>query len=129
MTLYPVLASAMYRVLSERSKSNIAVISHRTAGRSLGSALSDFTSSVGNFAIHYPVLVDVGDQSRLSLCRTTAAALSKVPLGGVGYDWWGKRLGDAFYPDEQLTPLRLNYLGTIPPARRGPFEFSRTEYN
>ncbi|WP_262692325.1 non-ribosomal peptide synthetase [Kordiimonas aestuarii] len=129
--LYPVLAAAFYIAVAELFKTGNAILSHRMMGRVLGDDLPDFTETVGNFAVHFPLLVEV-DTSLTSTANRVAKALAAVPHGGISYDWLASKAGgapDFPYPDERLTPLRLNYLGQVLPRVENEFEFNADQLN
>jgi amino acid adenylation domain-containing protein len=122
-TLYPLLMAPLYRMLSEWSGQQRVVLSHRTHGRDLGDGRT-FFEAVGNFAINYPIAIDLSSKTSWeTLTREIAQVMNAVPLKGASYDLVGEQLPSSLYPDEQLTPVRANYLGSreVPASR--VFEF------
>ncbi|WP_256372900.1 condensation domain-containing protein [Breoghania sp. L-A4] len=128
LALYPVLCGPLYQALAQMAGGNKAVLSHRMTGRCTLGAL-DVTESVGNFAVHFPLPLATDHLDADDLCRAVAAQLASVPHAGASYDWFGKTLGDSAYPDDCLTPLRVNYLGVLPPDEHGVFRFAREHHN
>ena len=57
--IYPILAAAFYQSAATIVTVEMVVISHRIMGRVLGPSLPDFSGAVGNFAVHYPVSVEI----------------------------------------------------------------------
>jgi amino acid adenylation domain-containing protein len=127
IALYPLLAAPLYVALGEASGHCVPVVSHRMAGRSPGGI--DLAESVGNFAVHFPLPVVLAGRSLQALARDLAAVLAAVPRDGLGYDWLGATLGEECYPDDRLTPLRLNYLGRLPGTAHGSFQFATHHHN
>ncbi|MBA4741361.1 MAG: amino acid adenylation domain-containing protein [Azoarcus sp.] len=128
LAAYPLLAAPLYRAAARVVGSGFAVVSHRMAGRPCIDG-EDFAESVGNFAVHFPLRVDVGRAGLARIAQRVAAALDEAVPEGHAYDWFGDALGADVYPDERLTPLRLNYLGRLPDEVRGPFRFVRAHHN
>jgi len=111
VNLYPVLLSALYKSLAMWSRSHWVVISHRTHGRSIDEQQNYF-DSVGNFAVNYPVGIDVNsNENYAQLAKKISQAIDDVPMKGVSYDYLGDHLPKHIYPDNKLTSVRANYLG------------------
>jgi amino acid adenylation domain-containing protein len=125
---YAVLAAPLYRALAEAAGSRRAIVSHRMTGRA-GAPGKSVSASAGNFAVHYPLRLKVGSKGTADLVGRLQEVLDRVPNGGVSYDWLAGSLPEGSYPDEMLTPVRLNYLGALPQGRRGPFVFAPEHHN
>ena len=122
-SVYHLLVAPLYVALAEWTGQRWVVLSHRSHGRDLGDGRV-FPRSVGNFAVNHPVGLDVAPgltwAERIRQVRETLAA---VPMNGVAYDLVGDELSPSLYPDCELTPVRVNYLGNrTTPVREG-FEF------
>jgi amino acid adenylation domain-containing protein len=122
-TVYHLLVAPLYAAVSEWTGQRWVVLSHRTHGRDLGKGRGYFRS-VGNFAVNHPVGIDVAPgQAWADRVHNVAETLAAVPMNGVAYDMVGEGLGKTLYPDCQLTPIRVNYLGNRTTPVRDGFEF------
>jgi amino acid adenylation domain-containing protein len=126
-TVYQLLVAPLYAAVAEWTGQRWVVLSHRTHGRDLGKGRV-FFRSVGNFAVNHPVGLDVAPgQAWVDRVRLVAETLAAVPMNGVAYDLVGDALGASLYPDSQLTPIRVNYLGNRTTPVRDGFEFEDAE--
>lgn len=127
--IYPLLLAPAYRLLSEWSGQARVTLSHRSHGRDLGDGRT-FFETVGNFAVNYPVPVELmaGESWRVSVDKI-AKAFAEVPLNGVSYDWVGGELPEAIYPDNKLTPVRVNYLGNRSLPKSEIFTFDEDDWD
>jgi amino acid adenylation domain-containing protein len=117
---YPLLLAPLYRMLGEWGGKPRVVLSHRTHGRDLGAGRTYF-EAVGNFAINFPVAIQIGQQPWSSLIADIAEEIKQVPLNGASYDLAAEQL--PMYPDDRLTPVRVNYLGNRDLPQSRLFEF------
>jgi fengycin family lipopeptide synthetase B len=112
--LYTLLLAPLYRTLAERTGQRFVVLSQRMSGRDIGDARLNFFESVGDFAINYPLGIEVeAQQGWDSLVERLKAAVARVPMKGVTFDWLSDHWPQWMYPDDKLTPVRVNYLGNI----------------
>ncbi|MES2355689.1 MAG: amino acid adenylation domain-containing protein [Pseudomonadota bacterium] len=112
-TLYLVLVTSLYRALAKWGNTSRVVLSHRVNGRD-GLVKEQFMGSVDNFAVNYPLPIDVNlDEDIDSTIAVVKQRMEEVPLRGISYDWLSDRLPSYVYPDEKLTPIRVNYLGNV----------------
>jgi amino acid adenylation domain-containing protein len=122
-SVYHLLVAPLYAALAEWTGQRWVVLSHRSHGRDLGEG-GLFYRSVGNFAVNHPLGVNVLPElrwaERVAQVRDT---LSQAPMNGVAYDMVGSELGPSLYPDAELTPVRVNYLGNRTTPTRDGFEF------
>ncbi|AJQ97469.1 non-ribosomal peptide synthetase [Gynuella sunshinyii] len=111
-TLHTVLLAQWYQLMSLKTGQQRVILSHRMNGRDLGDTALRFAHSIGNFAINFPVVVEMPhNASCQQLVAAVQTAFKELPSGGVSYDWLGGKLAENLYPDNKLTPLRINYLG------------------
>ncbi|WP_428242465.1 amino acid adenylation domain-containing protein [Gynuella sp.] len=111
-TLHTVLLAQWYQLMSLRTGQQRVILSHRMNGRDLGETSLRFAQSIGNFAVNFPVAVALPENaSWQQQVEAVQSAFRELPSGGVSYDWLGGKLADELYPDNKLTPLRINYLG------------------
>jgi amino acid adenylation domain-containing protein len=118
-SLYHLLLAPVYRAIGRCTGRSSVILSHRSHGRDLGGGRT-FFDAVGNFAVNFPVCVDLRqDDDWPSLVRRIADEFARLPMNGVTYDLVGDRLSEKIYPDHKLTPIRVNYLGnrTIVPSK------------
>ncbi|MCP4700904.1 MAG: SDR family NAD(P)-dependent oxidoreductase, partial [Gammaproteobacteria bacterium] len=133
-SLYMLLLAPLYLLMSEWSRQSWVVLSHRMHGRDLGPGNQDtqafkqhYFSSVGNFAVNYPVGISIDSSDWADIIRHLKAFFAEIPLNGISFDWVGEHLPSYCYPDNNLTPVRVNFLGnrSFPPS--SVFEFSAAE--
>ena len=144
VSLYHLLLASLYRALGEWTGSSRVVLSHRSHGRDLGSATvpdkairdgqetdtKAFFASVGNFAVNFPVAVNLASNaSWAELLRTIQDELASLPLNGVSYDLVGAELPEELYPDHKLTPVRANFLGERSLPVSELFEFDAADWD
>ncbi|MEQ1528626.1 MAG: amino acid adenylation domain-containing protein, partial [Methylococcales bacterium] len=128
-SLYPLLLAPAYRLLGEWCQQQWVTLSHRSHGRDFGDGRT-FFDSVGNFAVNYPVTVELSAaESWRTLVTKITQAFAEVPLNGVSYDLVGGDLPEALYPDEKLTPVRINYLGNRSLPKSDIFAFDEEEWD
>lgn len=109
--VYTLLLSTLYRLMAEWSGQHWVVVSHRSHGRNLDSTHT-FLNSVGNFAMNFPVGVNVGRSIKWEhTTKEIQAKFNELPMNGVTFDWISEQLPHHVYPDNNLTPVRANYLG------------------
>lgn len=121
-----ILLAPLYRLMANWSHRPGVVISHRSHGRDLGQG-STFMESMGNYAINFPVGITLGSSAIWQeIIQEISDRFQSLPMNGVTYDWIGDRLPEYLYPDSNLTPIRVNYLGnrSVPPSNL--FEFIQT---
>ncbi|MBD1930354.1 MULTISPECIES: non-ribosomal peptide synthetase [Cyanophyceae] len=121
--LYALLLAPLYRLMGEWSERHRVVLSHRSHGRNLGNNQT-FMESVGNFAVNFPVGIKVRhDEQWKQTVKQIAEAFDALPMNGITFDWIADQLPGYIYPDNNLTPIRANYLGnrTVPSSKL--FEF------
>ncbi len=129
-TLYTLMLAPIYRAMAEWSGRSQVVLSHRTHGRDLRSGGErieggSFLASVGNFAVNYPVGIETDPSDGwVDAVRRVKEAFETLPLGGVSFDLVGDRLPGHVYPDDRLTPVRVNYLGNRSTPESEVFEFT-----
>lgn len=124
--VYLILLAPLYRLMANWSHRPGVVISHRSHGRDLGQG-STFMESMGNYAINFPVGITLGSSAIWQeIIQEISDRFQSLPMNGVTYDWIGDRLPEYLYPDSNLTPIRVNYLGnrSVPPSNL--FEFIQT---
>ena len=127
--LYHLLLAAAYRLMSEWTGQSWVVLSHRSHGRDLGNGLALY-ESVGNYAVNFPVAVDlVSGESWSELIGRIVRGFSEAPLNGVSFDVVGRQLPAHIYPDNNLTPVRVNYLGNRSLPKSNIFEFVDTDWD
>jgi fengycin family lipopeptide synthetase B len=125
--VYTLLLATLYRLMAEWSGQSWVVVSHRSHGRSLDNNHT-FFNSVGNFAVNFPVGVNVGYLSQWEqTVKHIKEKFDELPMNGVTFDWVSDQLPGHVYPDNNLTPIRANYLGnrTIPSCNS--FEFIKED--
>ena len=126
-SVYTLLLGVLYRLTAEWSRQPWVVISHRSHGRAIDNQQT-FFNSVGNFAVNFPLGINVEKQHS---CQQTlnqiATKFDELPMKGVTFDWISAQLPSHIYPDNNLTPIRANYLGnrTAPTCKN--FEFAETD--
>ena len=108
-SFYSVIVLPMYQAISELTRQNKVLISHRMHGRMIEQNI--YMDTVGNFAINYPVGLSVQNEYIESLIQNLDNKMKKVPMNGASYDLCGEELTEKFYPDEKVTDIRLNFLG------------------
>lgn len=122
---YSILLAPLYRMLGEQYNQSKVVVSHRMHGRNVGGN-SAFFGTAGNFAVNFPMSVDVGpDEEWTSLVRRIRDTFETVPMEGISYDVVSEDLPLYMYPDTKLTPVRANYLGNRDLPQLDVFEFSK----
>jgi fengycin family lipopeptide synthetase B len=130
-SLYVLLLAPLYRAMGEWAGNPQVVISHRTHGRDVGDGQT-FFETVGNFAINFPLGVNMGAQPGApssasvgwaALIDLIGRGLESVPLNGISYDMVARNLPAHVYPDHKLTPVRANYLGNRDVPKSRLFEF------
>jgi len=127
--IYPLLLAPAYRLMSEWSGQAKVTLSHRSHGRDLGDGRT-FFESVGNFAVNYPVPVELAaGESWRALVNNIAVAFAETPLNGISYDLVGGELPESIYPDNKLTPVRVNYLGNRSLPKSNIFVFDEAEWD
>jgi NAD(P)-dependent dehydrogenase (short-subunit alcohol dehydrogenase family) len=125
--LYSLLLAPLYRALAGWSQQSWVVLSHRTHGRDLGDGRT-FFQTVGDFAVNFPVGLTMNGEERWEeTVQQIRRALVEVPMNGVTYDVLAERLPDYLYPDGNLTPVRVNYLGNRTAPRSSLFEFNEAD--
>ncbi len=127
--VYSLLLAPLYRLMAQWSESDDVVISHRSHGRNLGGN-NLFFNSAGDFATNFPVGLAVDPQAEWKpFIESIKDKFNELPMNGVTYDWLGEQLPGYLYPDNQLTPVRANYLGNrnVPPV--GIFEFIKEDWD
>lgn len=128
-TLYHLLLAPLYRGLAEWSGNPKVALSQRTHGRDLGDGAT-FFECVGNFAVNYPLAVQVDAQSGWqNLLQAIKQGFDAVPLNGISYDLVADRLPGHLYPDNKLTPVRANYLGNRELPKSKLFEFDSGDWD
>lgn len=121
--LYTLLLAPLYRTLADRTGQRFVVVSQRMSGRDVGESRLRFFESVGDFAVNYPLGVEIAmDDGWGPLVERIKAAFAAVPMNGVTFDWLSDHWPDWMYPDDRLTPVRVNYLGNIAPLPSEIFE-------
>ncbi|BBA34916.1 hypothetical protein sS8_2973 [Methylocaldum marinum] len=127
--LYHLLLAAAYRLMAEWSGQSRVVLSHRSHGRDPGNGLTLY-DSVGNYAVNFPLAVelDTGESWR-ELIGRIARGLAEAPLNGISFDVVGRQLPAHIYPDNNLTPVRINYLGNRSLPKSNIFEFIDTDWD
>lgn len=118
VSFYSVIALPMYQAISELTRQNQVLISHRMHGRMVEQNI--YMDTVGNFAINYPVGLSVKNEYIDKLIQNLDYKMRKVPMNGVSYDLCGEELTEKLYPDEKVTDVRLNFLGNRE-QRKYPF--------
>lgn len=125
--IYTLLLGVLYRLTAEWSQQSWVVISHRSHGRTIDNQKS-FFNSVGNFAINFPVGINIENQHNWEqIFNQIATKFDQIPMNGVTFDWISAQLPNHIYPDNNLTPLRANYLGNRTPPIYKNFEFTETD--
>ena len=110
---YALLASAVYKVVSQKTQENSVIISHRFNGRNVTDGAIYF-DSVDGFAIHFPVRLDVKPHDDLAnLATDFDHKLKSIPWRGASYDWVGLDLPARCYPERRATAIRINFLGEV----------------
>jgi NAD(P)-dependent dehydrogenase (short-subunit alcohol dehydrogenase family) len=126
-SLYGLLLAPLYRALADWTGESWVVLSHRTHGRDLGDGRT-FFETVGDFAVNFPVGVTMRKEPGWQgAVDDIGKAWRDVPMRGVTYDLVGDRLPAYLYPDTNLTPVRVNYLGNRTAPRTGLFEFNEAD--
>ncbi|MUH00290.1 amino acid adenylation domain-containing protein [Scytonema sp. UIC 10036] len=121
--VYTLLLAPLYQLMANWSNKSWVVVSHRTNGRDLGENHL-FWESVGNYAVNFPVGIDVEHQNNWEqIIKNIKDGFDRLPMNGNTFDWICDRLPSHIYPDANLTPIRANYLGnrTLPVSE--VFEF------
>ncbi|KYC40372.1 peptide synthetase [Scytonema hofmannii PCC 7110] len=121
--VYTLLLAPLYQLMANWSDKSWVVVSHRTNGRDLG-ANHLFWESVGNYAVNFPVGINVEHQEKWEqIIKNIKDGFDGLPMNGNTFDWICDRLPSHIYPDANLTPIRANYLGnrTLPVSE--VFEF------
>ncbi|MEC4812540.1 MAG: amino acid adenylation domain-containing protein [Scytonema sp. PMC 1069.18] len=127
--LYSILLAPLYRLMGEWSELSWVALSHRSHGRDLGDNRR-FLDTVGNFAVNYPIGVNVGQEERWEqIVKRIAEAFDSVPMKGVTFDWVSEQLPDYLHPDTNLTPVRANYLGNRDLPSMELFEFTAEDWD
>lgn len=125
--VYTLLLATLYRLMAEWSGQSWVVVSHRSHGRSLDNNHT-FFNSVGNFAVNFPVGVNVGYISRWEqTVKYIKEKFDELPMNGVTFDWVSDQLPSHVYPDNNLTPIRANYLGNRTIPSFNSFEFIKED--
>ena len=126
-SVYMLLLAGLYRVMGDWAQRDWVVISHRGHGREIDGTQS-FWQSFGNFAINYPMGLQVSPQEDwANVVDNLKEQFAAVPMNGITYDWLSDRLPDYLYPDDKLTPVRANYLGNRSITFADTFEFIEAE--
>jgi len=121
--VYTLLLSTLYRLMAEWSGQPWVVISHRSHGRNLDNKHT-FLNSVGNFAVNFPMGINVGHSSKWEqTTKQIQEKFNELPMNGVTFDWISEQLPNYIYPDNNLTPVRANYLGNRTTPSFKLFEF------
>ena len=123
-SLYPLLLAPLYQLMANWSQQPWVVISHRMHGRNINDT-DDFISSVGNFAVNFPIGIQV-EPNWQNLVNQIYQKLDEVPTNGTTFDWIGDLLPSYIYPDCHLTPVRVNYLGNRALPSSDLFQFSES---
>ena len=133
-SLYVLLLAPLYVLMSEWSRQPWVVLSHRMHGRDLGTNSDEgsasencYFGSVGNFAVNFPVGISLDKLSWMEITQQLKSFFAKVPLNGVSFDWVGEELPSYCYPDNNLTPVRANFLGNRSMPTSPFFEFESDE--
>lgn len=110
---YGLMASALYKIIGQKTQEESVVLSHRFNGRNvIDSAI--YFDSVDGFAIHFPVRLDVKAQDDVShLANAFDEKLKAIPWRGASYDWVGLDLPARCYPEQRATAIRINFLGEV----------------
>ncbi|WP_310418520.1 condensation domain-containing protein, partial [Chamaesiphon sp. OTE_8_metabat_110] len=125
--VYSLLLAPLYRLMGQWSQREDVTISHRSHGRDLGDG-NQFFEAMGNFAVNFPVGISVDAQLNWGqLIRQIQEKFAGLPMNGITFDWIGDRLPDYLYPDNNLTPVRANYLGNRTLPQSDIFEFMPEE--
>ncbi|MBD2515233.1 amino acid adenylation domain-containing protein [Nostoc sp. FACHB-973] len=126
-SVYTLLLGVLYRLMAEWSRQSWVVISHRSHGRTIDNQ-NAFFNSVGNFAINFPVGISVENQdSWQQTLNQIETKFNQLPMNGVTFDWVSEQLPNHIYPDNNLTPVRANYLGNRTAPNYKNFEFTQTD--
>ncbi|MBR8838430.1 MAG: amino acid adenylation domain-containing protein [Stigonema ocellatum SAG 48.90 = DSM 106950] len=121
--VYTVLLATLYQLMAEWSGQSWVVVSHRSHGRNLDNNQT-FFNSVGNFAVNFPVGINVGYLGRWEqTVKQITEKFEQMPMNGVTFDWISDQLPGHIYPDNNLTPIRANYLGNRTAPSFKSFEF------
>ncbi|NJO59427.1 MAG: amino acid adenylation domain-containing protein [Richelia sp. RM2_1_2] len=126
-SVYTLLLGVLYRLTAEWSRQSWVVISHRSHGRTIDNQQT-FFNSVGNFAINFPVGINIENQDNWQLIlEQITTKFDQLPMNGVTFDWISQQLPSHIYPDNNLTPIRANYLGNRTTPTYQNFEFTETD--
>ncbi len=126
-SLYTILLAPLYQLMAEWSEQSWVILSHRSHGRDLGNN-HRFMETVGNFAVNFPVGIEVSKSSQWQqIIKQIEAAFDQLPMNGVTYDWLSEQLPNYMYPDVNLTPIRSNYLGNRNAPTWKLFKFRETD--
>ena len=126
---YEAITAPLYITMSSISGQERVVISHRTHGRKPNGS-NEFFTAVGNFATNYPVPINVSPwDSATDTMRKISETLAGVPLKGISYDLVSDHLPKQYYPDNKLTPVRVNYLGNRDVPKSNLFKINEDGYD
>lgn len=126
-SIYTLLLGVLYRLTAEWSQQSWVVISHRSHGRTLDNQYA-FFNSVGNFAINFPLGINIENQDNWQqILNQIATKFDQIPMNGITFDWISAQLPAHIYPDNNLTPIRANYLGNRTAPKYKNFEFTQTD--
>ena len=127
---YPVLCAPVYQLMAALTQAAVVTVSHKLNGRNIGAANQHYFGCGGNFAINAPLTVAMKKQGDFSaLIQAIRDGLAAMPCGGASYDWVSAGLAATQYPDQQLTGVRVNYLGDISAGRQADFANQPAEQN
>jgi hypothetical protein len=74
--------------------------------------------------MNFPVGVNVGRSIKWEqTTKEIQAKFNELPMNGVTFDWISEQLPHHVYPDNNLTPVRANYLGNRTAPALELFEF------
>jgi amino acid adenylation domain-containing protein len=129
-SVYHTLLGPLYRLMSEISGQESILISHRSHGRIVGDS-REFLNTIGDFACNFPVAVNLQEiNTATQLITAISNEFAKIPMNGVSYDWVSDQLlADNLYPDNKLTPVRVNYLGIRDLPQSKLFELKPEHYD
>ncbi|WP_309731240.1 non-ribosomal peptide synthetase [Chamaesiphon sp. OTE_75_metabat_556] len=125
--VYSLLLAPLYRLMGQWSQRADVAISHRSHGRDLGDG-NQFFEAMGNFAVNFPIGISVDAQLNWGqLIQQIQEKFAGLPMNGITFDWIGSQLPNYLYPDNNLTPVRANYLGNRTLPQSDIFEFMPEE--
>lgn len=109
VSFYSIIALPMYQTISDLTRQNNVLLSHRMHGRIVGKEI--YMNTVGNFAVNYPIGLSMKNEYTDNLTQKLDYKMRKVPLNGISYDLCGEEFIKKYYPDNNVTDIRLNFLG------------------